>query len=104
MPSATETMTWYSATAPANDADCEAIIAGATLNGGNCQTTYLRHAVEILGDGIGNDNLLCESGETCLYTPNIGSYQGHGNLISAGTYSDSSLTGITLLKYESNGY
>ena len=103
LPGGSETMTWYSTTAPTNDAECEAIVAGATLNG-NCQSTYLRHAVEIMGDGVGNDNLLCESNETCLYTPNIGSYQGHGKLISAGTYSDSSLTGITLLKYESNGY
>lgn len=103
LPSGSETMTWYSTTVPANNAECEAIVAGATLNG-DCQSTYLRHAVELMGDGIGNDNLLCESNETCLYTPNIGSYQGHGNLISAGSYSDSSLMDITLLKYESNGY
>jgi hypothetical protein len=66
-------------------------------------TTFLRHAMEISGDRIGNDNALCESGETCLYTPNIGSYQGHGNLVDAGTFVDGTLTGITLIKYETNG-
>jgi parallel beta-helix repeat protein len=65
--------------------------------------TFLRHAVEIQGDGIGNDDLLCESGETCLYTPNMGSYQGHGALVSAGPFTDGTLTGITLLRYEYNG-
>lgn len=66
--------------------------------------TFLRHAVEISGDGIGNENTLCESGETCLYTPNIGSYQGHGPLVNTGTFFNGTLTGITLLKYEMNGY
>jgi hypothetical protein len=65
--------------------------------------TFLQHAVEILNDGIGNENGLCESGETCLYTPNIGSYQGHGNLISAGPFTAGTITGVTLLKYETNG-
>ncbi len=68
-------------------------------------TTYLRDAVEIANDFIGNDNGLCESNETCLFTPNIGAYQGHGELISAGTFIDgSALTGINLLQYETNGY
>jgi hypothetical protein len=69
----------------------------------NTTSIFLRHAVEIQGDGIGNDNTLCESNETCLFTPNIGSYQGHGDLISAGTFIDGTLTGITLLQYETNG-
>jgi hypothetical protein len=67
-------------------------------------TTFLRHAVEIMGDGIGNDNGLCESNETCLFTPNIGTYQGHGPLTDAGAFTDGSLTGITLLRFETNGY
>ena len=67
-------------------------------------TTFLRHAVEIEGDGIGNDNTLCESNETCLYTPNIGAYQGHGNLVDAGAFIDGAVTGVTLKRYETNGY
>ncbi len=59
-----------------------------------------------MDDGIGNDNLLCESNEICLYMPNIGSYQGYGDLVSAGAFTDSTtggLTGITLMEYENNG-
>ena len=75
-----------------------------TWNGGG-STAFLRSVIEISGDGIGNDNGLCESGETCLYTPNIGSYQGHGNLISAGTITTGgTITNVTILKYETNGY
>jgi len=67
--------------------------------------TYLRNAMEIMDDGIGNDNGLCETDETCLYTPNIGSYQGHGALQSAGTFTDGdAISGVTLLEYEANGY
>lgn len=66
--------------------------------------TYLRNAAEISGDSIGNDNYLCESGETCLYTPNIGSYQGHGALIPAGSIGTAGiLKNITLVRYELNG-
>ena len=83
--------------------DATRCVAGSTLNGSNCETTFLRNAVEIPGDGVGNDNALCESGETCLYTPNIGSYQGHGNVVSAGNFTSGTLTGITLMKYATNG-
>jgi hypothetical protein len=69
----------------------------------SCTSTFLRHAVEIAGDGIGNDNGLCESGEACLYTPNIGAYQGHGDLQSAGTFVNGTLTDITLWRYSDNG-
>ncbi|MDH5571479.1 MAG: right-handed parallel beta-helix repeat-containing protein, partial [Gammaproteobacteria bacterium] len=68
-------------------------------------STFLRNAVEIKDDGNGNDNFLCETNESCLYTPNTGSYQGHGNLISAGSIgTGGTLENITLMKYETNGY
>lgn len=66
-------------------------------------TMFLANATEIIGDGIGNENGLCESNETCLYTPNIGSYQGHGALVPVSGFSNGVLSDITLLKYESNG-
>ena len=65
--------------------------------------TFLQNAAELLGDGIGNDNGLCESNETCLHTPNIGAYQGHANLVSAGAFTDGTITGVTLMRYENNG-
>ncbi len=81
--------------------DCEA--AGGDWTSDKCSSVFLRNTVEIMCDGIGNENGLCESNETCLFTPNIGSYQGHGVLISAGTFTDGTLTDITLKKYETNG-
>ena len=94
---------WAGTPPPTNN--CDAMVAGSEWNGVGCETVFLRHAVEIPNDGIGNDNTLCESGESCLYAPNIGSYQGHGELISAGTFIEGTgtgtLTGITLLRHTS---
>jgi len=44
-------------------------------------SVFLADAVEVTGDGIGNDNVLCETGETCLFTPNIASDQGAEPLV-----------------------
>jgi hypothetical protein len=48
-------------------------------NNGN---TYLKSAIELLDPVLnpgGNYDGLCESGEVCIYTPNLGSYQGTGD-------------------------
>ena len=99
---------WNGTPGSPNDAACSSeIVTGSEyslLDGGFCFTDYLRAAVEIMGDGIGNDNTLCESNETCLYTPNIGSYQGHGNLVAEGSYSFGTVQNVTLMKYQTNGY
>ena len=80
-------------------------IAGAVFAGAECSSTFLRNAFEVFDDGIGNDNGLCESGETCVVTPNIGAYQGHGALAAAGTIgSGAAITNVTLLQYQTNGY
>ena len=74
---------------------------------GPTDVTLLRAAVKILGDGVGNDAALCESGEVCLFSSSLGAYQGHGALESAGTFVDSTtggLTGITLQADETLGY
>jgi len=71
----------------------------------NVDVTFLVRAQEFAGDGIGNDNGLCEQGETCLRVKNYGAYQGHGNLV---TSSCPALTGafnqVKLLEYSSNGF
>ncbi len=75
------------------------------LDGSN--STFLANAIEVMGDGIGNDDALCESGETCLFTPNIGSYQGHvatGEALQNIAVTPATLSGITLQTYPSNGY
>ncbi len=64
--------TWINA-----DASACAAIPGAVF-GTSCTSTYLPHAFERMGDGIGNDNSLCESNETCVIAQNIASYQGFG--------------------------
>lgn len=101
----TWTHTYDFAVYPGPQTHCEDLF-GATWANDTCQITFLRRAIEIMGDRVGNDNLLCESGEVCLYTPNIGAYQGHGTLVSAGVFQDSTaggLTGISLLRYSANG-
>jgi hypothetical protein len=91
---------WYGVTTPA---DCAAI-AGAVWNAG-CESTFVRGAYEQLEDGAGNDNGLCESNETCIVTPNIGRYQGHGDLVSAGSIgTGATVQNVTLLRHQSNGY
>lgn len=67
--------------------------------------TFLRNATEILGDVIGDDDGLCESNEACIYAPNIGAYQGHGDFTSRTcTFQDGTVTGVTMYSYPSNGY
>lgn len=67
--------------------------------------TYLTNASEIIGDGVGNDNGLCESNESCLYTPNFGAYQGEGDFKSAGTctFQSGTISGVKLYSYPLNG-
>jgi parallel beta-helix repeat protein len=97
---------WSGTPGTPDNAGCEAMVPGSLWNTDHCETTLLRGAVEIMDDGSGNDNTLCESGETCLYTPNMGSYQGHGALVnSTPAFVDGAvLTGITLKQFETNGY
>jgi parallel beta-helix repeat protein len=102
---------WYkSGPAPADQGSCDALMPDSVFVAGTpnyCETTFLRNAVELQGDGTGNDNNLCESNEACLFTPNIGSYQGHGDLTDAtegAGFTDGTITGVTLMKYQTNGY
>ena len=70
--------------------------------------SYLASANELIGDGAGNDNGLCESNETCYFTPNIGAYQGHGDLqVSNANFSTSGgipVQNVEYLTYTTNGY
>ena len=63
--------------------------------------TFLQNAAEIIGSG-GNDNGLCETGETCLYTPNLGAYQGHGTLAQC-NFVGGTVKNVTMWGYEQNG-
>lgn len=113
-----DTHQWSAATQTAcNDFKGAVFTAGVNT----CVTTFLRNAVEIFGDGVGNENGICESNEECLYTPNIGAYQGHSSdstnttkLIPASQSSTTTTTcpdvttgtvsNVKLWKYDTNGY
>ncbi|MCM2277255.1 MAG: hypothetical protein NDJ89_04210 [Oligoflexia bacterium] len=66
--------------------------------------TYLRNAIEILGREGGNHNGFCESGETCLYTPNFGAYQGEGDFTTKScVFKDGIVSGVKIYAYPVNG-
>lgn len=69
-----------------------------------CVARYLRDASEVVGDYVGNENGLCESGERCVFMPNLGAYQGHGPLLPVHTIgTGGTLENIELLQFEQNG-
>gem|GEM_PF-6530735 len=78
--------------------------ANLTLTTQDGGTTYLRLALEELGDAVGDDDGLCEAAETCIYTPSIGVDQGYSQFEGA-TFETCSmpaspaLAGITLKAY-----
>jgi hypothetical protein len=71
-------------------------------NNGLCTVTVFPGARERLHDGEGNDNGLCELGETCVITSNLGAYQGEGQLLDGGVVQTDAGV-IHLLQYETNG-
>lgn len=67
---------------------------------------FLIYAVEITDDFLGNNDGFCESNERCVWSPNIGAYQGHGDLVYSKTCSFTSSTdfsNIKLIAYPNNG-
>lgn len=137
---------WYTSTAPTAQSSCDAnaaigstylsgggvcsypgykTSAACTGAGGNwvaakCASTIIPNATEFIGDGIGNENGLCESNEVCLFTPNIGVYQGEetnptvncpagttyrwwGKTYCKMSFIDGTVTGVTLLRFDTNG-
>ena len=65
--------------------------------------TFLVDAIEITGDRIGDDDLLCESNERCWVARNAGAYQGHGAGQSV-TFTDGTVMGVQLYQRAINGY
>jgi parallel beta-helix repeat protein len=58
---------------------------------------FLRNAVEVHGTG-GDDDGLCELGETCVHDRHLGAWQGGGNPVSSHSFdpADGPITGVTL--------
>jgi hypothetical protein len=97
------TQTW---TGPSDASTCSALrVANPSWSGSACTSQFLQHAIEIAGDNNGNDNGLCETGEVCLLTPNIGAYAGHDTL-SAGSALPTigAISSVTVKQYATNGY
>jgi hypothetical protein len=94
-----------------NDSICElgeVCVDNATTtcsNNTQCVQKFLSNAIEIMGDNVGDDDVYCEKDEDCLYAPNIGAYQGHGNLVGPCTYNadGGQITGVRMFGYEFNG-
>ncbi|MEQ1877372.1 MAG: hypothetical protein ABL958_12070, partial [Bdellovibrionia bacterium] len=62
--------------------------------------TYLLNAVEIDHDQIGNDNGLCESMESCVYSPNFGSYLGEVDPFTRScVFQDGLVSGVSMYAY-----
>ncbi len=77
--------------------NCALAYPGSVLADGRCTTTYVRNAVEILQDGEGNENGLCEAGERCIHTPNLGRAQGKGKTTEAEPFAFDGVTGVRLV-------
>ncbi|MCM2322992.1 MAG: hypothetical protein NDJ90_06985 [Oligoflexia bacterium] len=86
-------------------APCPAEAGGNVVTVDQRARTFLRNAFELQGDGEGNDNGLCESGEACLYAPNFGAYQGEGDYRTRGTcqFQNGTISDVRLFAYPTNG-
>jgi hypothetical protein len=92
--------------APAAGGRCPGAVAGKEVATDHWGNTFLLNATETFFDYVGDDDGLCESGESCLYSPNIGAYQGHGDTSRAACVFDDAggvVTGVTMNAYPENG-
>jgi hypothetical protein len=86
----------------ASQAECEATHRGSIFDGkGGCDSDYIRDTVEVLGDDRGNDDGLCNTGEACIFNPNLGPYAGHGAVVlEQDPFDAAPVTNVRLLRFE----
>jgi len=84
-------------------AACPAPVGGDVAEHDANGNVFLTHAYEELDDSVGDDDALCESGETCVYAPNFGAYQGEGSLIGPCTFADGIVAHVAMLGWSQNG-
>lgn len=66
---------------------------------------FMKNAIEITDPQssayglVGNHDGLCESNEACIYTPNIGAYQGEGSLATGSCVTSGAVNAATLYKF-----
>ena len=90
-----------------NGSNCPTAISGSntiTDNVTYAPSTFLTNAFEIVGDSIGDEDGLCESNESCIYSPNLGVYQGEGDYrTNTCTFSDGTVSSVKMYAYPVNG-
>jgi hypothetical protein len=93
-----------------NGAACPASVHGdavITDNHSLGSNKFLVNAQEVIDDAIGDNDGLCESSEACIYSPNLGIYQGEGDYKTRScSFVDSTsgnVTGVTMYAYPTNG-
>lgn len=91
----------FSASACPSSVDAS-VAANVMTDSATAARTFLINAVEILLDDIGNDNGLCESGESCIFAPHIGAYLGEGDYENNGVCSYAGGNGV--VNYKIYGY
>jgi hypothetical protein len=90
--------------AASDGAPCPAGVQGNETVTDGLGNTFLINALEIVGDGDGDEDGLCESSETCVYSPNVGAYQGEGDPTAAAcVFADGVVTGVTMRLRAANG-
>lgn len=69
-----------------------------------CHNRFLAHAVEVVMDDVGDDDGLCESNEACIYAPNVGAYQGDGDVMTRRCrFENGAVTNVTMHAHPQNG-
>jgi hypothetical protein len=91
--------TQFPSAAPAPGKPCPAPLSGDRT----VQNRFLSHALELRGDGRGDDDGLCETGEACLYAPNTGAYQGESALAKGCVFQDGAISGVEIHWHTQNG-
>jgi hypothetical protein len=79
--------------------DGDRALANNKALSGTTPDVFLVAATEIMLDGVGDDDGLCESNEACVFAPNIGAYQGEGALLGPCTFKNGVVKNVTMYGY-----
>jgi hypothetical protein len=76
---------------------CPAAASGDVTLTDKSGNTFLLHALELMADGLGDDDGLCESNEACVYRPHPGD-DGHGARPGSARcgFSDGAVMGVRM--------
>lgn len=91
----------YNGTLTANAACPSSVSGSQTITDGNSVSpnTYLVNAIEIFQDDIGDDDGLCETGESCIFAPHFGAYMGEGSYSQTCTFTNGTVSNVRMYGY-----